>query len=177
MFNLKRKKRRLIAIMFTDIVGYSALTQKNEDQALKLLEDHNIILRDIFPLYEGKEIKTIGDAFLVEFKSALKAVKCAINIQQSLYDHNETVAENKKIRIRIGIHIGDVVHRKGDIFGDEVNITARIEPLAEPGGICISEQVHYQVRNKIRHQIESMGKKKLKNIQVPMEIYKIHLMR
>jgi adenylate cyclase len=177
MFKLSRKKRRLVAIMFTDIVGYSALTQKNENQALKLLEEHNKILRDIFSLYGGKEIKTIGDAFLVEFESALKAVKCAIKIQQSLYDRNETVAEHHKIRIRIGIHIGDVIHRGGDLFGDEVNITARIEPLASPGGICISEQVYYQVKNKIKHHIESMGEQKLKNIQAPMELFKIHLMR
>ena len=163
--------------MFTDIVGYSALTQKNEDQALKLLEEHNTLLREIFPAYRGKEIKTIGDAFLVEFESALKAVKCAIKIQQTLYDRNEIVPEHKRIKIRIGIHIGDVIHRKGDVFGDEVNITARIEPLADPGGICISEQVYYQVKNKIRHHIESMGQQKLKHIQTPMELFKVHLMR
>ena len=141
--------RRLAAIMFTDMVGYSALTQKNEALALELLEVHHKLLRRIFPAYGGKEIKTIGDAFLVEFSSALEATRCAIEVQKTLVQHNAVAPPKKRIQIRIGIHIGDVVHEDNDVLGDGVNIASRIEPLAHSGGICVSEDVVRQIRNKV----------------------------
>ena len=138
----RTEQRKLAAIMLTDIVGYSALAQKNEGLALKLLEEHRQLLRNLFRKHEGTEIKTIGDAFLVEFTSTLEAIRCAAEIQEVLKDHYAPASgQSVKIQIRIGLHMGDVVYRENDVFGDGVNIASRIEPLAKPGGICLSQQV------------------------------------
>src|SRR4029450_2557694 len=107
------EQRRLVAIMFTDMVGYTALSQRNEALALELLEEHRRILRSIFPHFNGTEIKTIGDAFLVEFQSALEAAQCALEIQRSLAKRNPDVSADRHIELRIGIQVGDVVHREG----------------------------------------------------------------
>jgi adenylate cyclase len=132
------EQRKLAAIMFTDMVGYSALAQHNDQLALELLEEHRRLLREIFPRFHGVEIKTIGDAFLVEFGSALEAAQCAIEIQRTLAKRNHDVTPDRRIELKIGIHIGDVVHREDDVYGDGVNIASRIEPLASAGGICVS---------------------------------------
>ena len=137
--------RKLTAIMFTDMVGYSALAERNEELALELLEEHRRLLRSIFPKHRGSEIKTIGDGFLAEFSSALAAVQCGIEIQEMIAKRNSVNPSQGNFQVRIGIHAGDVVHRDDDVIGDGVNIAARIEPLAEAGGICISQQVFDQV--------------------------------
>src|ERR1700742_2534085 len=116
------EQRKLAAIMFTDMVGYSAMAQHDDQLALELLEEHRRVLREIFPRFHGTEIKTIGDAFLVEFGSALEAAQCGIEIQRTLAKRNPDVNADRRIQIRIGIHIGDVVHREGDVYGDGVNI-------------------------------------------------------
>lgn len=170
-----RNHRRLAAIMFTDMVGYSAMAQQNESLALELLSIHREILRSIFPTFGGKEIGTIGDAFFLEFASALDASRCACEIQRKMFDHNALASGEKKIQIRIGVHLGDVVYVENNVQGDGVNIAARIEPLAEPGGICISEDVARQIRNKIDMPIVKLGKAQLKNIQLPVDIYEIVL--
>ena len=169
-------ERRLEAVMFTDVVGYTALTQENENRAITLLERHNELLRPVFIRHHGREIKAIGDAFLVEFDSALAATECAIDIQDSLKEYNRYEGSGTRpLMVRIGIHIGDVVHRGGDIFGDAVNIASRVEPLADPGGICISEQVYVQVRNKIPYSVVKLPNQALKNVSFPMDIYKVVL--
>ncbi|MBC8042347.1 MAG: hypothetical protein IAF08_02770 [Rhizobacter sp.] len=169
----KGEQRKLAAIMFTDMVGYSMMTQKNEKLALELLEEHRRILRPLFTRHEGMEIKTIGDAFLVSFESALDAVSCAIDMQKTLAEYNAAFPETVKIEIRIGIHLGDVVHRGGDVYGDGVNIAARIEPLAEPGGICVTEDVYRQVQNKLDVPMMRLGQGDLKHIDIPVGIYKV----
>ncbi len=163
--------RQLAAIMLTDVVGYTALTQTDEALTLALLAEHAALLRPLFAEHSGREVKGTGDGFLVEFPSALQAVRCAVEIQRALYERNAAVSLDRAIQVRIGVHLGDVVHRAGDIFGDGVNITARIEPLAEPGGICLSRQVYDQVWNKIDVRMASLGKKDLKNVKVPIEVY------
>lgn len=168
-------ERRLAAIMFTDIVGYTALSQSDETHALQLLESHNRLLRPFFRKYQGREVKTIGDSFLVEFDSALDALNCAVDIQQALHEYNVSSKDEWQIKLRIGIHLGDVVHKENDIFGDAVNIASRIQPLADPGGICISEQVFYQIHNKTDFSLRKLGKTELKNVIYGTSVYSVEL--
>ena len=163
--------RKLAAIMFTDMVGYSALAQRNEALALELLEEHRRLLRSVFPKHHGSEIKTIGDGFLVEFSSALAAVQCGIEIQEVIAKRNSINPAQGIFQVRIGIHAGDVVRRDDDVIGDGVNIAARIEPLAGAGGICISQQVFDQVENRLANSPKRMGQVKLKNMIRPLEVY------
>jgi adenylate cyclase len=166
-------RRQLAAIMFTDLVGYTALTQKNEALAMELLEEHRKLLRPFFTKHNGKEIKTIGDAFLVEFASALEAIRCAFDIQQSQREINSGRPPNKKIQLRIGIHVGDVIHQQNDVYGDAVNVASRIEPLAMPGGICVTRQVYDHIKNKFEFPLSSLGKKELKNVSEAIEVYRV----
>lgn len=165
------EERRLSAILITDIVGYTLLGQTNEDLSLKLLEEHDALVRPLFVSHGGRVVKAMGDGFLVEFPSALQATRCAIAIQEELHERNAVQPSERRIRIRIGVHVGDVVHRQGDLFGDGVNVTSRIAPLAEPEGVCMSAQVYDHVWNKVHLPLASMGKPSLKNIRVPTEVY------
>src|SRR6266487_2666083 len=169
------EQRRLAAIMFTDMVGYSAMAQRDDQLALALLEEHRQLLREIFPRFHGTEIKTIGDAFLVEFGSALEAAQCAIEIQRTLAKRDADATADRQIQVRIGVHIGDVVHRGGDVYGDGVNIASRIEPVAGPGGICVSMDVERQIRNALEARFEKLATTELKNISVPMDLFRIVL--
>jgi TolB-like protein/Tfp pilus assembly protein PilF len=169
------EQRKLAAIMFTDMVGYSALAQRDDKLALELLEEHRRLLREIFPRFHGSEIKTIGDAFLVEFGSALEAAQCAIEIQRTVAKRNHDVSVVRRIELKIGIHIGDVVHRDGDVYGDGVNIASRIEALAGAGGICVSTDVERQIRNALEARFEKFGSADLKNITLPMDLFRIVL--
>src|SRR5438309_10184352 len=169
------EQRKLAAIMFTDMVGYSALSQRDGKLALELLEEHRRLLREIFPRFNGTEIKTIGDAFLIEFNSALEAAQCAIEIQRTLAKRNHDVMADGRIELKIGIHIGDVVHRGGEVYGDGVNIASRIEALAGAGGICVSMDVERQIRNALEARFEKLAPTDLKNISVPMDLFRIIL--
>ncbi|MDM8552481.1 COR domain-containing protein [Desulfobacterales bacterium HSG2] len=160
--------RRLAAIMFTDIVGFSKKVEKDEEKTLEMLfENHFSTVRSVIGKHRGTEIKTIGDAFMVMFQSAADAVRCALDIQQA---HLET---REYLIPRIGIHIGDLIFRDGDAFGDGVNIAARIEPLADPGGICISEDVFNIVKKKMALEVTRLEGVTLKNISDPPVIYKV----
>ncbi len=161
--------------MFTDMVGYSALTQRSEANALAMLAEHEGLLRGIFPVHAGREISTIGDAFLVEFDSALDAVHCAVAIQQALVERNARHPDRDPIMLRIGIHLGDIVHTADDVLGDGVNIAARIHPCAEPQGICISEDVARQIRNTIEFPLKRLPRRSLKNIDLAVDLYAIEL--
>ncbi len=166
-------ERRLAAVMFTDVVGFTALGQANEELALQLLEEHRGVVRPILVKHRGIEVKTMGDAFLVEFPSALEAVRCAVEIQKTLRDRNIAIPEGRRVQLRVGIHVGDVMHAKGDILGDAVNVSSRIEPLAPPGGVCISEQAYDHVRNKMGMEFEKLEGKTLKNVSLPIDVYRI----
>jgi len=169
------EQRKLAAIMFTDMVGYSALSQRNEQLAQELIEEHRALLRPLFACFNGTEIKTIGDAFLIEFHSALEAAQCGIEIQRALAKRNHDVPNDRRVEIKIGIHIGDVVHRGGDVYGDGVNIASRIEPLAGAGGICVSMDVERQIRNALEARFEKLAPTELKNISVAMDLFRIVL--
>src|SRR5713101_4371629 len=173
--SISAEQRKLAAIMFTDMVGYSALSQLDSKLAVELLEEHRELLREIFPRFSGSEIKTIGDAFLVEFQSALEAAQCAMAIQRALAKRNADAPADRQIQVRIGVHIGDVVHRGGDVYGDGVNIASRIESLAAAGGICVSMDVERQIRNALEARFEKLAPTELKNISVPMDLFRIVL--
>ena len=160
--------------MFTDMVGSTAAAQANEAEALQLRDEQAELVRPLFTAHQGREIKSMGDGFLAEFDSALRAVQCAIDIQQHLHERN-TRPGSSPIQVRIGIHLGDVEQRESDIFGDAVNIASRIEPEAEPGGVCVSRAVYEQVRNKITDRFEKLPPTALKGLQSSLEIYRIVL--
>ncbi len=162
-------ERRIGVIMFTDIVGYTLLAQA---KAMRLLEEHRRLLRPAFARHGGREIKTIGDAFLVEFSSAVSAVRCATEIQHLMGEQN-TGGTTERIQVRIGINVGEVIHSENDVYGNAVNVASRIVSLAEPGGICISKQVCDFIWNEVDVQIVKLGPVELKNVKVPTEVYRV----
>jgi class 3 adenylate cyclase/tetratricopeptide (TPR) repeat protein len=166
--------RRLAAVLLTDMVGFSALAQRNESLALELVRRSERIIRPILSSHGGREVKTLGDGLLAEFGSALGATECAIEIQRSIHAYNSEPG-SVKIDLRIGIHVGDVEHRDGDIFGDAVNIASRIEGVAEPGGVCISGSVLEQVQNKLPYPCQELERVSLKNIAQPIAICRVIL--
>jgi class 3 adenylate cyclase len=168
-------KRSLAAIMFTDIVGFSQKMETDESQTYKTLMIHNRMVRESIDRFHGQEIKTIGDAFLVKFSSAVDAVKAGIEIQSSISKFNQSQTEDRAILLRIGIHIGDILMMDNDVIGNGVNIAARIEPLADPGGICISADVYSIVKKTIELKVVQLTQQELKNITEAPEIYKIVL--
>jgi adenylate cyclase len=168
------ERRELAAMMLTDMVGYSSLTQRDERRALELVRELERIVRSGIRSFHGRTVKSLGDGFLAEFRNALDAVSCAIEIQKAV-DARNARSNDEPLAIRIGIHLGDVVHREGDIFGDAVNIVARVEPLADPGGVCVSQQVYDQVRNKVDVRFESIGSPPLKHIDAPIVLYRLLL--
>jgi adenylate cyclase len=169
-----QRSRRLSAIMFTDLVGYSAMAHRDEALAIELLEQHRVWVRTILPRYEGREIETIGDAFLIEFGSALAAVECAVMIQARFNEYNEHAPYTRRMQLRIGIHLGDVEHAGDKVMGDGVNIASRIHGMAQPGGICVSEDVQRAVRNRGGLRFASLGTPNLKNIDTPLELFEVH---
>ena len=167
--------RRLAAVMFTDVVGYSALAERDERLAVDLLNEHRQIVRKILPSFGGREVKDTGDGFFVEFTSIIEATNCAVAIQTTLFERNLSADESRKLEIRIGLHLGDVLDSHDDRYGTEVNIAARIEPFATAGGICISQQVLDQIGSKIDLPFKKLGKLKLKNIKDPLAVFRIVL--
>jgi adenylate cyclase len=161
--------------MFTDMVGYTALGQRNEALSLALVEEQRKVIRPVLARHNGKEIKTMGDAFLVEFPNALDAVRCAYDIQRATREFNISLPIEKRIHLRVGLHLGDVVESGGDISGDAVNVASRIEPLAEDGGVCLTRQVYESTHNKFEVPLVSMGMKPLKNVSEPMEVYRMEM--
>src|SRR3989475_8117151 len=161
--------------MFTDLVGFTTLSQRNESLALSVLDKQRELLRPMFNKHGGREVKTIGDSFLVDFPSALSAVKCAYEIQRTTRELNHSLPEERRVHLRIGVHLGDIVESQGDISGDAVNVASRIESLADNGGVCLTRQVYDQVQNKFELPLTSLGPKTLKNVGTPIELYKVAL--
>src|SRR5215212_11509022 len=168
-----KSKRWLATIMFTDMVSFTAITQRDEILAMDPLEEQRRLVRSLVAQHKGREVETIGDAFLIEFVNSLDAVNCAVAIQSALKETNAERPEDKKIWLRIGIHLGDIIHTGTKIAGHAVNIASRIEPLAAPGGICITGQVYASVLSKVEYQFESLGLPVLKNVSTPIEVFRI----
>ena len=164
--------RKLAAIMFTDIVGFSRQMGADEARMLRLLDVHNQLISQAFAAYHGHVIKTIGDAFLVDFLSVVHAVQCAQQIHAQLRTHNTEKDKAEQIHVRIGIHLGDIVQKDGDVFGDGVNIASRLQSLAEPDTICISQVVYKEIEKKLPlGTVVSLGRPKLKNIAERFQVY------
>ncbi len=161
-----KEQHKLSAIMFTDITGYSAMMSKDEKMAMRILEKNRSIHKSAIARFNGKYIKEIGDGTLAIFQSSIDAVNCAIAIQKLCY-------KESSLKVRIGIHIGDIILKGGDVFGDGVNIASRIEAAGEPGGIYISEKAYDDIKNKVGIRVEFYGEKTLKNIPDPVRIYAI----
>ncbi|MFN2421782.1 MAG: adenylate/guanylate cyclase domain-containing protein [Gemmatimonadota bacterium] len=166
-------RRRLSCIMFTDMVGYSALAQADERRALELLEDQRRLLRPILTRHGGHEIKSIGDGLLVEFGSAVEAAECAVALQKEVGKRNADSPSDRRFQIRIGLHVGDIVFTADDVYGDGVNIASRVEGCAPPGGIAMTDATAQQVGNKLDHPIVRIGSRRLKNIREPITLYRI----
>ncbi|WP_027533335.1 adenylate/guanylate cyclase domain-containing protein [Bradyrhizobium sp. WSM3983] len=170
-------KRKIAAIFAADIAGYSRLVAEDEEETLRRLASYRSVVDDFIAKAHGRIFNTAGDAVLAEFPSAVDAVRCAIDIQESLRTRNMAYPPSRQMSFRIGITIGDVVERDGDLLGDGVNIAARLEGLAEVGGICVSRAVHEQVANKLSVQFADIGAQEVKNIPTPVHAYMVAMRR
>jgi class 3 adenylate cyclase len=164
--------RRLAAILAADVAGYSRLMGGDEEGTLERLKAHRRQLIDPkIAEHRGRIVKTTGDGLLVEFPSVVDAVRCAAEVQRGMIDREPTLPDEQRIPLRIGINLGDVIADGDDIFGDGVNVAARLEAFAEPGGICISRMVRDQIRGKLPYPFEDRGEQNVKNIARPVRVY------
>ena len=171
-----RVDRRLAAILAGDIAGYSRLMGADEEGTLRQLKAHRKELVDPkITEHRGRIVKTTGDGMLVEFVSVVDAVRCAVDIQRGMAERNADVPADRRIEFRIGINVGDIISDDNDIYGDGVNVAARLEALAEPGGILVSRNVHDQVRDKLSFGFEDMGEQAVKNIARPIGVHRVSL--
>jgi TolB-like protein/Tfp pilus assembly protein PilF len=157
------------------MVGFTALGQKKESLAIALVEEQKRLVRPILRRHSGREVKTMGDAFLVEFPNALDAIRCAYDIQRATREFNLSMPEPSRVHLRVGLHLGDVVEYRGDISGDAVNVASRVQPFAESGGVCLTRPVYEQVVNKFDLPLILLGEKSLKNVSRPVEVYKVEM--
>ena len=170
----ERVQRRLAAILAADIAGYSRLMGQDEAGTLARVRAlHRELIDPKVAKHEGRIVKTTGDGFLIEFPSVVEAVAAAIAVQRTMAEHNVALPQDNRIEFRVGINLGDVIVEDGDIYGDGVNVAARLEALAEAGGICISAIVHDQVQGKIDCAFEDIGEQSLKNIMRPVQAYQV----
>ena len=171
-----RVERRLAAVLAADVAGYSRLMGVDEEGTLaRLKAARTDIIDPTIAAHRGRIVKTTGDGMLVEFASAVDAARSAIEVQRSMADRNTNVPSDIRIDFRIGIHVGDIIFDDNDIFGDGVNIAARLEGIAEPGGICISDDAQRQIRGKVDIAFDDMGSQTLKNIAEPMRAWRAGL--
>lgn len=166
-------KRKLTAILGADVKGYSRLMDDDEEATLRTLTSHRTAFKNLVEEYRGRVVSTPGDYVLAEFSSVVDSVNCAVEIQRELAERNAELPDNRKMEFRIGINLGDVIEEDGQIYGDGVNIAARMEPLADAGGICISGRVYDQVVNKLGLEYEYLGEHEVKNISTPIRVYKV----
>jgi TolB-like protein/Flp pilus assembly protein TadD len=167
-------ERRLTAILATDVVGYSRLMELDEVGTLTVLKAHRRELIDpAITEHRGRIVKLMGDGTLVEFASVVDAVACAVAIQAGLAERNDDTPEDRRIELRIGVHLGDIIVEGADIYGEGVNVAARLEGLAEPGGICLSGDAYRQVRGKVEANFEDLGERQVKNLAEPLRVYRI----
>ena len=165
------QQRKLAAILAADIAGYSALMGADDEGTVRDLKGHQSVVLPMIGEFGGRIIDTAGDGILAEFASVLKAVNCAVAVQKTMAGRNAAVAPTRRMQFRIGINLGDVVYDEMRVYGDGVNIAARLESIAEPGGICVSDKVYQEMRGKIDVPSRDLGPHTLKNIPEPVRVY------
>jgi class 3 adenylate cyclase len=166
-------ERKLVAILAADAVGYSRLMERDEAAALAQLTKHRSVIDGLIQRFRGRIAGTAGDSVLAEFASVFDAVQCAVEIQQELGTANGKLPEDERMPFRIGINVGDVMVKDGDIFGDGVNIAARLQTIAKPGGICVSRGVRDHIRHKLPYGFEDLGEQSVKNIAQPVRVFRL----
>jgi adenylate cyclase len=166
-------KRKLTAILSADVEGYSRLMDDDEEATVRTLTTYRTAINDLVQQYRGRVVDTPGDNILAEFTSVVDAVNCAVEIQRELAERNAELPYNRKMEFRIGINLGDVIEEEGRIYGDGVNIAARVEAMSEAAGICISGRAYDQVANKLGLEYEGLGEHQVKNISTPIRIYRV----
>jgi len=166
-------KRRLTCILAADAVGYSKQMSLDEEGTIRILAAHRAVIDGIIAFHQGRIIGTAGDSVLAEFASAVEAVRCAIEMQDAIRTRNDSLPEDRRMIFRVGVNLGDVVVKDNDILGDGVNVAARLESIAEPGGVCISSSVYDQVTGKLNLGFQDIGEQPLKNISRPIRVYRI----
>jgi class 3 adenylate cyclase len=168
-----RVERRLSAIMAADVAGYSRLMGLDEAGTARMLREHRVVADAVVAKHGGRIVKTTGDGLLIEFPSVVDAVECAVAVQTVMAERNEGVPRDRRMLFRIGINLGDILIEGDDILGEGVNIAARLEGIATPGGICISGSAHDQVRGKVAVEFTDLGEQELKNIARPVRAYAV----
>ena len=166
-------ERKLVAILAADVVGYSQLMHEDEEGTLATLTSHRTIIDAMISSGHGDLSSTAGDSVLAEFASVVDAIHCAVAIQQALHRANEDLSAEKRMELRVGINIGDVMVKDGGIFGDGVNVAARLEALAEPGGICVSRGVRDHLRDRVNYTFDDLGEHSVKNIARPVRVFRV----
>ena len=166
-------ERKLVAILAADVVGYSRLMHDDEERTLATLTAHRAIIDELIANGRGEIAGTAGDSVLAEFASVVDAVRCAVSIQQALAKANEPLPAESRMLFRIGINVGDVMVKDGDIFGDGVNVAARLEGIAEPGGICVTRGVRDHLRDRMEYKFEDLGEHSVKNIARPVRVFRV----
>jgi len=168
-------ERKLTAILSADVVGYSRLMAEDEELTIRTLTGHREMMSTLIRQHKGRVVDSPGDNLLAVFSSVTRSVDCAAEIQREMAERNEELPDDRKMEYRIGVNLGDVIEEGDRIYGDGVNIAARLESLAEPGGICISDFVYKQVRNRLKLEYEFMGDQRVKNIKEPVQVYRIFI--
>jgi class 3 adenylate cyclase len=171
--NTQGVDRRLTVILAADAVGYSKAMSRDEEGTIRVLEGHRALIDPLIVSHGGRIISTAGDSVLAEFTSAVAAVRCATEMQESLKTRNEKLPEDKRMYFRVGVNLGDVVVKGQDLLGDGVNVAARLESIAEPGGVCIASSVYDQITGKLDLGFVDMGEQQLKNITRPIRTYQV----
>ena len=170
-----RLPRKLAAILYADVAGYSRLTGVDEDATHRILSEYLDLISATIDSHRGRAMHYAGDAVLAQFSAAVDAVSCAVAIQNELVRRGADLADDRRVDFRIGVNLGDVIEDRGDIYGDGVNVAARLETLADPGGICISDAVRSGIGKKLGLDYEDMGEQQVKNIVDPVRAYRVAL--
>ena len=166
-------ERRLAAILAADVMGYSRLTELNEEASTVTLRTYRAVVEELISAHRGHVFRSAGDGVVAEFPSIVEAIRCAVEIQSEIAERNAAVPEDQRMRFRIGVNLGDVIVEQDDLYGTGVNVAVRLEQLAEPGGICVSQTVYDQVRKIVELPFQDIGERRLKNISDPVHVYRI----